>query len=58
MSLDQDPPASVTFHGPRTIGAARMSDALAPVLLSVFGPVEDLPDDFRAMLVRIDKQAL
>jgi hypothetical protein len=37
------------------IAAPQASDALAGVLRAAFGPTDDTPDDFRALLARIDR---
>jgi hypothetical protein len=47
--------ASRSVADPRIIAAPQASDALAGVFRTAFGATADLPDDFRAILARLDR---
>jgi len=55
MTPDHNLAARPTASDPRTIAAPQASDALAGVFRTAFGASEDLPDDFRTILARLDR---
>jgi len=55
MTPDNSPATRSASPDPGMIAAPQASDALAGVFRAAFGPTDDTPDDFRALLARIDR---
>jgi hypothetical protein len=55
MTPTNGPASRSIATDPRIIAAPRASDALAGVFRTAFGPTDETPDDFRAILARLDR---
>lgn len=55
MTLQNRPPPRSIAGDPGIIAAPRTSDALAGVFRAAFGATGEVPDDFRAILARLDR---